>query len=265
VVKKNIRKVGNLSRLMTYMLGTRPDEFGLVPDRAGYITIKELLKAINEEPDTRYVRESHIREVLLHDRDSIFEIDEKKIRSSQWSVCLKSKGKNPGPLPKILFKGVRKKAYPFILKAGLLPGSRDHVVLATNRDLAMRIARRLEQHPVLLEIRAGAAHEDGIRFYAFGGSLYLADEVPVQFISGPPLPKEVTLKPEPLEKRREIAPGSFILRAERDPDLKRRNKAKKRIGWKEEVRKGRKRKGAGPDTTRPRRVMSFCLLPWILL
>jgi putative RNA 2'-phosphotransferase len=247
VVKKNIRKVGNLSRLMTYMLATRPDEFGLVPDRAGYVTIKELLKAISEEPGTKYVRESHIREVLLHDRGGIFEIDEKKIRSSQWKVCLASKGKNPGPAPKILFKGVRKKAYPSILKAGLLPGSKDHVLLAANRDLAIRIARRLEQNPVLLEIRAGAAQENGIRFCPFGDSLYLADEIPVQFISGPPLPKELPLKPEPMQKRGEIAPGSFILTVERDPDFKRRNKAKKRFGWKEEVRKGRKRKRAGPE------------------
>jgi len=242
VVKKNIRKVDNLSRLMTYMLGTRPDEFGLVPDKEGYITMKELLKAINEEPGTKYVRESHIREVLLHDRDGVFEIDEKKIRSSQWKACLKSKGHNPVPPPKILFKGVKKKAYPFVLKAGLLPGSKDHVLLATNRDLATRIAHRLDQDPVLLEIKAGAAHENGIRFYPFGDSLYLADEIPVQFISGPPLPKDVAVKEKPIEKKREIEPGSFILRAERDPDFKRRNKAKKRAGWKEEVRKGRKRR-----------------------
>ena len=227
---------------MTYMLGTRPDEFGLVPDREGYITIKELLKAINEEPGTKYARESHIREVLLHDRDGVFEIDEKKIRSSQWKVCLKSKGHNPVPPLKILFKGVKKKAYPFVLKAGLLPGSKDHVLLATNRDLATRIAHRLDQNPVLLEIKAGAAHENGIRFYPFGDSLYLADEIPVQFISGPPLPKDVAVKEKPIEKKSEIEPGSFILRAERDPDFKRRNKAKKRAGWKEEVRKGRKRR-----------------------
>jgi putative RNA 2'-phosphotransferase len=245
VVKKNIRKVGNLSRLMSYMLETRPDEFGLVPDKEGYITIKELLKAINEEPGTKYVRESHIREVLLHDRDGVFEIDEKKIRSSQWKVCVVSKGKNPVPPPKILFKGVRRKAYPFVLKAGLLPGSKDHVLLATNRDLATRIAHRLDQNSVLLEIRAGAAHENGIRFCPFGDSLYLADEIPVQFVSGPPLPKDVAVKEKAIEKKGEIEPGSFILRVERDPDLKRRNKTKKRIGWKEEVRKGRKRKRTG--------------------
>ncbi len=242
MAKKNKRKVANLSRLMSYLLGTRPDEFGLVSDKEGYITIKESLKAINEEPNMAYVRESHIREVLLHDRDGAFEIDGKKIRSTKRTFPPVNKDKNLAPLPKILFRGVRRKAYPSILKSGLLPGSKEYVVMTKDRDLAIRIARRSEQKPIILEIKAGTAIENGITFYPFGDSLYLADRVPVQFISGPPLPKELPSKKETSEKEREIAPGSFILEAERDPDLKRRDKAKKRIGWKREVRKGRKRK-----------------------
>jgi len=245
VAKKNKRKVANLSRLMSYILGNRPDEFGLVPDKEGYITTKEFLKAINEEPNMAYVRESHVREVLLDERDGTFEIDGKKMRSTKRNFCPVNKGRDLASLPKILFKGVRRKAYPYILKSGLLPGSKEHVVMTKDRDLAVRIARRLDQEPIIIEIRAGTAIENGITFYPFGDSLYLADMVPVQFISGPPLPKELPSKEEPLKKEREIAPGSFILKAERDPDLKRRKKVKKGIGWKEEVKKGRKRKRAG--------------------
>ena len=243
--KKNKRKVANLSRLMSYILGTRPDEFGLLPDKEGYITIKEFLQAINEEPNMAYVRESHLREVLLHDKDGIFEVDGKKIRSTKRDFRPVNKEQDLTPPSKILFKGVKRKAYPYILKSGLLPGSKDHVVMTTNKDLALRIARRLDQDPIIIEIRAVAAMENGIAFYLFGDSLYLADRVPVNFISGPPLPKELPSKKQPLEEEREIAPGSFILKAERDPDLRRRKKTKKRIGWKEEVKKGRKRKRAG--------------------
>jgi putative RNA 2'-phosphotransferase len=245
VTKKNKRKVANLSRLMSYILGNRPDEFGLVPDRQGYITIKEFLKAINEEPNMAYVRESHIREVLLHERDGILEIDEKKIRSTKREFCPVERERDLAPPPKILFKGVKRKAYPYILKSGLFPGSKEHVVMTRDRDLAIRIARRLDQRPIVLEISAGSAIENGITFYHFGDSLYLADSIPVQFISGPPLPKELPSREEPSKKAREEDPGSFILKAEKDPDLKRRTKAKKRIGWKEGVKKDRRRKRAG--------------------
>ena len=245
MAKKYKRKVANLSRFMSFILGKRPDEFGLVPDREGYITIKEFLNAINEEPNMAYVRESHVREVLLHDRDGIFEIDGKKIRSTKRDFCPVEKEKDLASLPKILFVGVKTKAYPYILKSGLFPGSKEHIVMTKDRDLAIRIARRLDPRPIILEISAESTIENGIAFYHFGDSLYLADRVPVDFISGPPLPKELPSREETPKKEREEAPGSFILKAEMDPDLERRKKAKRRIGWKEEVKRGRKRKRAG--------------------
>ena len=240
--KKNIRRVVNLSRLMSYLLGARPDEFGLVPDINGYVPIKEVLKAIREEPGSGYVRESHVKEVLLHDADAFFEMSGKKIRSRNRTFAPVNKEGHCVPPSKILFKGVKRKAYPFILRAGLLRGSQEHLVLTEDKDLALRIARRSEQNPIMLEIRAGAAHENGIAFYPFGQSLYLADEIPVQSISGPPLPKERQPKEEPQRGAKEIATGSFILTPERDPDLKRRAKTKKRIGWKEETKHRRRKK-----------------------
>ena len=227
---------------MSYMLGTRPDEFGLVPNTNGYVPIKEVLKAIREEPGSGYVRESHVREVLLHDTDAVFEMSGKKIRTRNRTFAPVDKERHCDPPSKILFKGVKRKAYPVILKAGLLRGSQEHLVLTSDKDLAIRIARRSEQNPIMLEIRAGAAHENGIAFYPFGESLYLADEIPAQFISGPPLPKERQPKEEPQRRGTETTTGSFILTPERDPDMKRRARAKKRIGWKEETRQRRRKK-----------------------
>jgi putative RNA 2'-phosphotransferase len=245
VAKKNKRKVANLTLLMSYILGNRPDEFGLVPEKEGYVTIKEFLKAINEEPNMAYVRLSHLREALLNDRGGLFEIDGKRIRSTQRNFSPVNKDKDYSPPPKILFKGIKRRAYPYILNSGLLPAANEYVVMTADRDLAIRIARRSDQKPVILEIRAQGAIENGISFYPFGESIYLADRVPVQFISGPPLPKEPPPKKETLKKEMETAPGSFVLRAERDPDLQRRKNTKKRIGWKEEVKKSRKRKRTG--------------------
>ena len=243
MAQKNKRKVAHLNRLLNYILGNKPDEFGLVPDKEGYISLKELLKAINEEPNMAYVRESHIREVLLHNRDGFFEITEKKIRSIKRNFTPVDKDHNRVHPPKTLYKGIKRKTYPFILKSGLLPGSKEHIVMTKDKDLAIRIAHRLDQKPIILEIKAGVAAENGIPFFLFGDSIYLADKIPVQLISGPPLPKELPSKKETGEKEREIIAGSFILQAERDPDLKRRKNVKKRIEWKKEMKKGRKRAG----------------------
>jgi putative RNA 2'-phosphotransferase len=244
MAKKNTRKVDTLSRLMHYVLGNRPDEFGLVPDQEGFIPIKELLKVIHEEPHMAYVRKSHLTEALLHDRDKVFEVVERKIRCkhrSYFSPNTQEASANP---PKLLFKGVKRKTYPAVLTHGLLPGARDHVVMTTDRDLAIRIAHRLDQKPVLLEIRAQAASESGTPFFPFGDSLYMADRVPVQFINGPPLPKYPSEEREPAKRDVVPTPGSFILDRDRDPDLSRRHRAEKRKGWKEEVRRARRGKHA---------------------
>ena len=62
---KHSRQVDKLEKLLTYILGRRPDEFGLVPGPDGYVKIKDLLKALSEEPGWRHVRRSHLREVTF--------------------------------------------------------------------------------------------------------------------------------------------------------------------------------------------------------
>jgi putative RNA 2'-phosphotransferase len=243
MANKNIRKVQTLSRLLHYILGTRPDEFGLVPDQEGFIPIKELLKVIHEEPRMAYVRESHLREVILHDRGDLFEVAERKIRSKKRSfVPLKGQEALTTP-PKLLFKGVKRKTYPTVITHGLLPGAGNHVVMTTDRDLAIRIAQRHDQRPVIFEIRARAASESGTTFLPFGDSLYVTDRVPAQFIKGPPLPKDLPEQKEPMREKTEPTPGSFILDLDKGLDRAHRERAKKK-GWKEEARRGRKRKHA---------------------
>ena len=39
----------SLSRMLAYVLGHRPDEFGLLPDESGYVRLKDLLTALKEE------------------------------------------------------------------------------------------------------------------------------------------------------------------------------------------------------------------------
>jgi putative RNA 2'-phosphotransferase len=34
--------------MLSYVLGRRPDEFGLVPDADGFVRLKDLLKALHE-------------------------------------------------------------------------------------------------------------------------------------------------------------------------------------------------------------------------
>jgi putative RNA 2'-phosphotransferase len=246
-------KVEDLCRLLVYILGRRPYEFGLVPDKKGIVSYKELLQAIHEEPGWGYVRRSHINEVLLGKDRTLFDAEEKSIRvlERRWELDLESPAES---LPKILLAPVRRKAHGVAMEKGLRAPEGRQLVLCQDRDMALRIGKRRDHEPVLLEIQAQEAQRGGVLFYPFG-DLFLSPQIPAGCISGPPVSKEVmetrkameTKKEKVKEKPHGIPGGTFPLDISRDPDPYRRAKGKKRKGWKEEARKTRRRKERGRD------------------
>ena len=241
-------KVENLSRLLVYILGHRPDEFGLVPDSDGFVTYKELLQAIHEEPDWHYVRRSHINEVLLGKDRHLFQPGDNRIRASdiRWRLDIDNPTQT---IPKLLLTPVRRKAHPVVMEKGLRSAQGRYLVLSPDQEMAGRIGSRRDQKPVLLEVMADAAQSEGVLFYPFG-NLFLSPEIPARFISGPPVPKEILDKGKDVEPKKEkimprqavLTPGTFPLDSSRDPDPYRQSKGKKRKGWKEEARKVRRGK-----------------------
>ncbi|MGD2127326.1 MAG: hypothetical protein PVG99_14695, partial [Desulfobacteraceae bacterium] len=236
----------SLSRLMIYILGHRPDEFGLVPDEDGSVTYKQLLRAIHEEPGWSYVRQGHINEVLIGKDRSLFQWEEDRIKvlERRWQLD----PENPAlSLPKVLYIAVRRRAHAHVMEKGLI--SETYLVLSPVQDMAMRIGRRRDPKPVLLEVITAPALEQGVSFYPFG-ELFLTHEIPAGLISGPPVPKEArearasgeAKKEKAKQKQPDLSAGTFTLDAQRDTDLQRRSKGKKRRGWKEEARKLRRRK-----------------------
>jgi putative RNA 2'-phosphotransferase len=243
--KKHQIKVESLSRLMVYILGHRPDEFGLVPDSDGYVSYKELLWAIHEEPGWKYVRLGHINEVLLSKDRALFETAGDRIKVPERRWLLDVENPHPDP-PKVLYTPIRRKAHAHVMEKGLKGD--EFLALSSDQDTAMRIGRRKDQKPVLLEITTEPAMEQGVLFYPFG-DLFLAAEIPARFIVGPPVSQELREARESAQKKVKVmakpadfTPGTFVMQIDRDPDLSRKAQGKKRRGWKEEARKERRRR-----------------------
>ena len=230
------------------MLGHRPDEFGMVPDSNGFVTYKELIQAIHEEPNWHYVRRSHINEVLLGKDRHLFQLGDNTIRTAErrWRFDIE---KTDQTLSKLLFTPVRRKAHPVVMEKGLRSGQGKYLVLSPDPEMAERIGKRRDQKPVLIEITASSAQSKGVFFYAFG-KLFLSHEIPAKFITGPPVPKEIldsrreleAIKEKPVSRQAGLTYGTFSLDPSRDPDPYRKAKGKKRKGWKEDARKIRRGK-----------------------
>ena len=206
------RSPQQLAKLINYILSRRPDEFGLVTDREGFVKIKELLKALNEEDGLKYVRHSHINEIMITLPKHGFEVVDKLIRAQNRKHLPKqSVALDP---PKLLFTCVRRKAYPYVLNKGIKPTGFNKIILSSDRDLAQRIGRRSDHAAVMLTVQVSQSEDKGIIFIQTGESLFLTDYIPPDCFSGPPLPKE---SPEsrkldkPQKEPAEISAGSFLI------------------------------------------------------
>ena len=240
------RSLEQLAKIISYILGRNPAEFGLVPDSDGFVKIKEFLKALSEEKELKYVRTSNINEILITLPNPPVEIRGNHIRA-------KDRNETPGyipaqNLPKLLYTCVRRKAYPSVLENGIRPMGFSHVILSSEPDMAERMGKRRDPMPVQLVVQTEMSLDKGITFYEAGETLYLAESILPECFTGPPLPKQK----EPVAKRDVVdepaldrTPGSFLMKLK---EKNARNKTShpkskpKTADWKNESKKGKKHK-----------------------
>ncbi len=248
-----------LGKLLSVILGHRPDELGLVPDQDGYVKVKELLKALNEEDGMRHIRKGSIDELVISLPHPPVEIKEHLIRAvSRSRLPELVPAKNT---PALLYGCVRLKAYAHVLEKGigwepnptlsqtgsLVPEVKESpgVILSPHEPFARRLGRRIDPNPVVLTIHVGKANQQRVQFYQFG-DLYLADFIPPGCFSGPPLPREKPesrTKKDNSESRGEYQPGSFQLNPDPGKFLPKSTgykKNKKGPDWKKGRKQNRK-------------------------
>ncbi len=244
-----------LAKFLVYILERRPDEFGLVLDKEGFVKIKELLKALNEESGWKHVRRFHINEVMYSIPNPPFEILDNRMRA-------KKRAQLPRPdaapqLPKLLYTCIRRKAYPFAARKGIYPSGHQQVVLSDNRDLAERMGKRSDSQPIMLTVHVQNSIEQGVLFQQLGELLFLAPFIPTGCFNGPPLPKEMPRTSKQQELSEAAAPqlkGSFPIHLDKIATSNGTvaKSPKKQKGWKgkKEHRKKQKRKRERPPWRR---------------
>ena len=242
------KSLKQLSKLISYILGHKPAEFGLVPDRDGFIKIKEFLKAVCEEDRLTYIRRSHIDEILITLSDPPIEIKDNFIRATHRD---KLPGYSPAQtLPKLLYTCVRKKAYPFVLDKGIFPMGFGHVILSSEPEMAERMGKRKDRMPILLTVQTRKSIEKGTLFYEAGDTLYLAESIRTGCFTGPPLPKQkeaAIIKEALAEKREQKIPGSFIMDLkDKNKKTSQRKKRSKETAWNKDPKKLKKQKRKPP-------------------
>ena len=247
-VMSHLNDLKKQAKFLTYILGVQPDEFGLVPDKDGFVKIKDLLKAIHEEDGWGAFRQSQFNEIMISLPESSIEILENMIRVKDRKNLPKRVA--PDNLPKLLYTCIRRKALYAVVAKGIFPMGRNHVILSSDKNMAFKIGRRIDASPALLTVNVDHAMQAGILFLQMGKKLFLARSIPVGCFTSPPLPKE-TKQAQPKEtiksKERDQTPGSFFpdlsnQMASVDPKKQtRKQRREKDIAWKKSRKERRRR------------------------
>jgi len=116
--------------------------------------------------------------------------------------------------------------------------------------MAVRIAKRREPDPLLIEILGHKARDSGISFRKAGDKLFLVDAVASEFLILPKI-RELEAAPEkkqkPTEKLGPVTPGSFLVQPQHvhpvaGKKATRKTGRKDKEGWKTESRKDRRKR-----------------------
>ncbi|MCP4748300.1 MAG: hypothetical protein GY874_19505 [Desulfobacteraceae bacterium] len=246
----HINKLKQTAKFITYVLGRKPQEFGLIPDDQGFVNIKLLLKALNEEIGWRHIKKGHLLELTLSLTPPPIEIEGSKIRAKDRSqLPALTPAYEP---PKLLYTAIRHKAYPVVHEKGIQPRPSTPVILSTIKQMAQRLGKRIDNDPVILTVQVERTIEEGAYYRQFGDCLFLADFIPKNTFSGPPLPKQPPKEKRPSKQKTvtaPVAPGSFFPdfndpQKQTTPSDKysaKQNRSKKKT-WQVERRRARKKK-----------------------
>lgn len=175
-----------LSRMVAHALRHRPAVYGLTLDQDGWIELETLARALaGHAPEWSDLSGQEIRAMVAAADKQRYEIRGDLIRARYGhSLPDKIEG-SPTVPPELLYHGTTPEALPKIRAEGLKPMRRHYVHLSPDPETAGVVGGRRSETPVIIEVRAGQAHAEGLAFYRGNDQVWLSDAVPARYLCLP--------------------------------------------------------------------------------
>ncbi len=170
----------NLSKYLSLILRHKPETVGITLDPQGWISIKELVKAINKHGGN--ITENSINKVVQNDDKIRYSTKDGKIRANQGHSIQIDLGLTPVKPPQFLYHGAPNKVIQSIFDDGLRKMQRHHVHLSTSPTTALQVGQRRGQ-ATLLVIDSELMHQHGYEFFKSENGVWLIDSVPSEYIT----------------------------------------------------------------------------------
>lgn len=166
-----------VSKTMSYILRHKPEDFGLVMDRCGWVSVQALV-------DVLVINIATLVGIVKEDSKGRYEfsLDGHFIRATQGHSIPVDLDLRPfdSNIP-YLYHGTTERFLASILTTGLQKQSRNYVHLSMDADTAVDVGKR-HGPPVVLQVDYQALLRDGFDVYVSKNNVVLIDEVPPKYL-----------------------------------------------------------------------------------
>jgi len=175
--------LSNLSRAASHALRHEPWLYELELDDAGWASADALLAALRaENPAWSSLSLADLAQMIAQSDKKRHELHDGRIRALYGHSTPQRLHREPAGPPATLYHGTSPETAERIRREGLKPMGRQYVHLSIDTATAEQVGRRKAKAPVILCVRAEAAHADGVPFYRGNDLVWLADAIPPAFI-----------------------------------------------------------------------------------
>ena len=178
-------KKSDLSVYLCLLLRHKPEEVHLIMDKHGWVSVEQLIKAVNDYSSYKLDREL-LEQIVSEDNKGRYRFNEKheKIKCCQGhSVPWVEPELEYCDPPEFLYHGTTTKALEAIEESGAIKKMNRHAVhMQADISKAWQSAERWHKTPVVLKIAASGMNKDGYRFGVTENEVWCTEEVPVKYI-----------------------------------------------------------------------------------
>lgn len=171
-----------LSKTISHALRHEPWVYELELDDEGWVSILQLLSSLRSMDGLDAVEQSDIEDMIMASSKQRHEITGDRIRAIYGHSVPGKLTRMPAKPPAILYHGTDPAMVEAIKTSGLKAMNRQNVHLSVDEETACEVGKRKSKRPTLLRVRSREASENGVVFYIGNDKVWLADEVPSQFI-----------------------------------------------------------------------------------
>lgn len=173
-----------LSRTVAHALRHEPWLYELEVDEEGWAPLGQLLDALRRDrSEWSELERGDLEEMIRRSDRRRYEIRDGRVRALYGHSLPGKLQKEPAEPPPSLFHGTDPEALSAIRSEGLRPMGRQYVHLSADRATAGEVGRRKAPDPAVLRVDAGAAHADGITFYAGNEKVWLSERLPPRYLA----------------------------------------------------------------------------------